>query len=109
MIFADGSMERSFELFRKKHLSFGSLEKRGMSTCGSTTFPKYFQRGEKELTGSVDSVYPKSWDYRLCGRELNRNFHLWGEVGKNVKKLFLTVVLKIAVKRKVAGVFMSDV
>lgn len=41
-------MERSFGLFRKKHLSFLLPWETGMKTCGSTPFPKILsERREK--------------------------------------------------------------
>lgn len=49
-----------------------------------------------------------SWERRLWNREFKRNFHLWEKVRNNVKKLFLTVFLKVRFKRKVAGILMSE-
>lgn len=33
-------------------------------------------------------------------REFKRNFHAWGKVGNNVKKIFLTVFFKVRLKGK---------
>lgn len=107
-VFLGGSMERSFGSFRKKHLSFWYSGKAAWKPVAQPHSQKFFQRGENKLTSSVDVVYPKSWDYRLCVKELTSNFHLWGKVRNNVKKLFLTVFFKITFKRKATGIFMSE-